>query len=85
MVSLLLSKGAQVDAQDKMGRTPAMLATELGNDAILNLLVENNADLTLLDKEGQGDCYDADIEPDLGNLLFLHFAFMLGRFSHFKV
>lgn len=55
MVSFLVLKGAQVDVQDKMGRTPAMLATELGNDAILNLLIKNNADLTLRDNEGKGD------------------------------
>lgn len=54
MVSFLLSKGAQVNVQDKMGRTPAMMATELGNEAMLNLLIENNADLTLRDKEDQG-------------------------------
>eukprot|EP00066_Takifugu_rubripes_P020787 XP_011610053.1 PREDICTED: ankyrin repeat and EF-hand domain-containing protein 1-like [Takifugu rubripes] len=54
MVSFLLSKGAQINVQDKMGRTPAMMATELGNEAMLNLLIENNADLTLRDKEGQG-------------------------------
>lgn len=55
MVSFLLSKGAQINVQDKMGRTPAMMATELGNEAMLNLLIENNADLTLRDREGQGD------------------------------
>lgn len=55
---MLLSKGAHVNVQDKKGRTPAMLAAELGNDAILNLLIENDADLTLRDTEGRGEeCY----------------------------
>lgn len=55
MVRFLMSKGAQVNVQDRRGRTPAMLATELGNEAMLNLLIEHHADLTLRDKEGQGD------------------------------
>lgn len=54
MVSLLLSKGADVNVQDKLGRTPAMMAAELGNDTILGFLIENKADLALQDKEGQG-------------------------------
>ncbi|CAG12996.1 unnamed protein product, partial [Tetraodon nigroviridis] len=54
MVSLLLSKGADVNVQDKLGRTPAMMAAELGNDTILGFLIENEADLALQDKEGQG-------------------------------
>lgn len=54
MVSLLLSKGAHVNVQDKLGRTPAMIAAELGNDAMLSLLIENDADMALRDKEGQG-------------------------------
>lgn len=54
MVSFLLSKGAHVNVRDRLGRTPAMIATELGNDTILNLLIEKNADLTLRDEEGQG-------------------------------
>lgn len=76
MVSFLVSKGAQVDVQDKMGRTPAMLATELGNDAILNLLIKNNADLTLRDNEGKGDqCHTHTKVLGLGMFPFLHFAF----------
>lgn len=54
MVSLLLSNGAHVNVQDKLGRTPAMIAAELGNDAMLSLLIENDADMALRDKEGQG-------------------------------
>lgn len=55
MVSLLLSRGAYVNVQDKLGRTPAMIAAELGNDGILSLLIENDADLLLRDKDGQGE------------------------------
>lgn len=54
MVSLLLSKGAYVNVQDRLGRTPAMIAAELGNDAMLSLLIENDADMALRDEEGQG-------------------------------
>ena len=54
LVEFLLSKGAQPDLQDKKGRTPIMLAVELGNLPIVNLLAQNQANLKLLDAEGKG-------------------------------
>ncbi|XP_035473487.1 ankyrin repeat and EF-hand domain-containing protein 1a isoform X3 [Scophthalmus maximus] len=54
LVSYLLSRGADPNIQDKKGRTPVMLAAELGNEAILVLLAENNADLRLQDAQGKG-------------------------------
>ncbi|TTO79335.1 Ankyrin repeat and EF-hand domain-containing protein 1 [Bagarius yarrelli] len=54
MTEFLLSLGAQPDVQDKRGRTPAMLAAELGHDAMLDLLTQNHADMKLLDEEGKG-------------------------------
>ncbi|XP_075940723.1 ankyrin repeat and EF-hand domain-containing protein 1 [Anarhichas minor] len=54
LVSFLLSLGARPNIQDKEGHTPAMLAAELGNDAIMALLVQSNANLRLQDTEGKG-------------------------------
>ncbi|KAM9703149.1 ankyrin repeat and EF-hand domain-containing protein 1 [Menidia menidia] len=54
LVGFLLSHGAQPDVQDKRGRTPIMLAAELGNEVIVALLAENEADLGLVDAEGKG-------------------------------
>lgn len=62
MAEFLLNLGAQPDVQDKRGRTPVILAAELGHDAMLNLLAKSHADMKLLDVEGRGA---------LGSLLFM--------------
>lgn len=54
MAEVLLSLGAHPNVQDKRGRTPVILAAELGHDAMLALLARNHADMNLLDKEGKG-------------------------------
>ncbi|XP_067337201.1 ankyrin repeat and EF-hand domain-containing protein 1a isoform X2 [Channa argus] len=54
LVSFLLSEGAHPNIQDKQGRTPVMLAAELGNDRIVALLAQNNANMMLQDAEGKG-------------------------------
>ncbi|XP_069014840.1 ankyrin repeat and EF-hand domain containing 1a [Embiotoca jacksoni] len=54
LVSFLLSLGASPNMQDRRGRTPVMLAAELGNDAIVSLLGQRQADFSLLDTEGRG-------------------------------
>uniref|UniRef100_A0A3B3TQK2 Ankyrin repeat and EF-hand domain containing 1a n=1 Tax=Poecilia latipinna TaxID=48699 RepID=A0A3B3TQK2_9TELE len=54
LVEFLLSLGAQPDVQDKMGRTPAMLAAELGNEDILSLLFQKQPDMKLVDIKGKG-------------------------------
>ncbi|XP_035178220.1 ankyrin repeat and EF-hand domain-containing protein 1 isoform X3 [Oxyura jamaicensis] len=54
MCSFLLQQGAHPDVQDKMGRTPAMRAAELGHDLVLDLLVKAKADMTVVDNEGKG-------------------------------
>ncbi|XP_034018551.1 ankyrin repeat and EF-hand domain-containing protein 1a [Thalassophryne amazonica] len=54
LVSFLLSRGAHPDIQDKRGRTPVMLAAELGSVATVTLLVQHKADLSLQDAEGKG-------------------------------
>lgn len=50
----LLSLGAHPDVQNKRGHTPAILAAELGHDAMLALLAKNHADMNLVDNEGKG-------------------------------
>ncbi|NXP48988.1 ANKE1 protein, partial [Heliornis fulica] len=53
MCSFLLEKGAHPDVQDKMGRTPAMKAADLGHVLVLELLAKAKADLTAKDNEGK--------------------------------
>ncbi|KAM6128001.1 LOW QUALITY PROTEIN: ankyrin repeat and EF-hand domain-containing protein 1 [Pterocles gutturalis] len=57
MCSCLLEQGAHPDVQDKMGRTPAMKAAELGHELVLDLLVKAKADMTAMDNEGKGKCF----------------------------
>ncbi|NWS67050.1 ANKE1 protein, partial [Crotophaga sulcirostris] len=54
MCSFLLEQGAHPDVQDKMGRTPAMKAAELGHELALDLLAKAKADMTVVDNEGKG-------------------------------
>ncbi|XP_068267496.1 ankyrin repeat and EF-hand domain-containing protein 1 isoform X1 [Nyctibius grandis] len=54
MCSFLLEQGAHPDVQDKMGRTPAMKAAELGHELILELLAKAKADMATVDNEGKG-------------------------------
>ncbi|NWU96962.1 ANKE1 protein, partial [Upupa epops] len=54
MCSFLLEQGAHPDVQDKMGRTPAMKAAELGHELVLDLLVKAKADMSIVDNEGKG-------------------------------
>ncbi|XP_072188193.1 ankyrin repeat and EF-hand domain-containing protein 1 [Excalfactoria chinensis] len=54
MCSFLLQQGAHPDVQDKMGRTPAMKAAELGHTLVLELLAKVKADMTIVDNEGKG-------------------------------
>lgn len=51
MVKLLLSSGADVNAQDREGSTPLMCASEHGHTHIVRLLLETGrCDLSLKDK-----------------------------------
>ncbi|XP_054678561.1 ankyrin repeat and EF-hand domain-containing protein 1 isoform X1 [Grus americana] len=63
MCSFLLEQGACPDVQDKMGRTPAMKAAELGHELVLELLAKAKADMTAVDNEGKG------CDPTWTNLL----------------
>lgn len=54
MIKFLMLHGAHPDVQDKRGRTPVMLAAELGHDGMVALLAEKHADMKLTDIEGKG-------------------------------
>ncbi|KAL6477246.1 hypothetical protein MHYP_G00130810 [Metynnis hypsauchen] len=54
MVQFLLSLGADPNVQDQRGRTPAILATELGHDGVVALLARHQADMSVVDSEGKG-------------------------------
>ncbi|KAB5539661.1 hypothetical protein PHYPO_G00091570 [Pangasianodon hypophthalmus] len=54
MIEFLMFHGAYPDVQDKRGRTPVMLAAELGHDGVVALLAEKHADMKLTDTEGKG-------------------------------
>lgn len=67
MAEFLLSLGAHPDVQDKRGRTPVILAAELGHDTMLALLAKNHADMNLVDNEGKGT---------LGSLFFMRYLLL---------
>lgn len=54
MCNFLLTLGAHPNMQDLKGYTPAMKATELGHDLVLEVLLEAQADMTIVNKEGKG-------------------------------
>ncbi len=53
VVRLLLNHGADVNAQDKRGRTALMRATTTFNVSSVRLLLEQGADRNLVDEKGQ--------------------------------
>ncbi|KAM6980516.1 ankyrin repeat and EF-hand domain-containing protein 1 [Aplochiton taeniatus] len=54
MVRFLISLGANPNVQDKKGRTPVILAAQLGHDNMMALLAMNDANMNVVDNEGQG-------------------------------
>ncbi|KAK1793099.1 hypothetical protein P4O66_011502 [Electrophorus voltai] len=54
IAQFLLSLGAYPNVQDKRGRTPVILATELGYDSMVDLLAKNHANMNVVDNEGKG-------------------------------
>jgi ankyrin repeat protein len=52
-VTLLLERGAAIDATDNRGRTPLMIAAERGHAAIVALLMAHGAAVDLRDKAGK--------------------------------
>uniref|UniRef100_A0AAY5F362 Ankyrin repeat and EF-hand domain containing 1a n=1 Tax=Electrophorus electricus TaxID=8005 RepID=A0AAY5F362_ELEEL len=54
VAELLLARGARPDVRDKRGRTPVMLAAELGHDGVVAVLAKHHADMRLTDGAGRG-------------------------------
>ncbi len=53
MVQLLLEKGANVEAEDYLRRTPLLQAAENGHEAIARLLLKKGADVEANDYIGR--------------------------------
>eukprot|EP01084_Bolivina_argentea_P017254 32228_1 len=51
MCQFLISKGCSVNHRDKLGRTPLMDAAEIGSIKVIDVLVENNAEINAEDRE----------------------------------
>jgi len=51
MCEFLISKGCPANSTDKLGRTPLMDAAEIGSIAVIDVLVENGADVNAEDRE----------------------------------
>ena len=49
----LLTQGANPDIKDSVGRTPLHIAFYLENRAIIQLLLDNHADLSITDNLGR--------------------------------
>lgn len=54
MVRFLITLGAHPNVQDRRGRTPVILAAQLGHDNMMAVLAMNNANMNLVDNEGKG-------------------------------
>ncbi|GKT91873.1 ankyrin repeat protein [Colletotrichum tofieldiae] len=53
LVSLLIEKGADIEAKDEDGQTPLFHACRFRNDAVARLLIEKGADIEVKDKNGR--------------------------------
>ena len=52
-VTLLLDKGAKIDAQDDRGYTALITAADLGHDGVVALLLKRGADRSIKSKDGK--------------------------------
>lgn len=54
MIKLLLTEETNINAQDRLGRTPLYYSVEIGNDTVINLLLENaRTDPNIVDHRGR--------------------------------
>lgn len=54
IIRALLSAGGKIEARDKKGRTPLMLAAHAGNTTTIDTLVKAGAELEAIDHRGNG-------------------------------
>jgi len=54
MVRLLLEHHAFIDASSPNGTTPLMMATQYGHPTVVKILLEEGADTTMRNEQGQG-------------------------------
>jgi ankyrin repeat protein len=52
-VRLFIEKGANLNIKDNLGKTPLMISLELKHFKIGEILIDNNAELDLLDENGE--------------------------------
>lgn len=64
LVSLLIEKGADVNAVASNGRTPLMLASQFADSEIVKRLIDRGANVEAKDNDGLDANYYADINTD---------------------
>ncbi|KAJ2979724.1 hypothetical protein NQ176_g3080 [Zarea fungicola] len=64
IVTLLLDKGAKIEARDELYQTPLMLAASNGNYVVVRLLVDKGAEVNARDRFGQTPLYCAAASGD---------------------
>ncbi|KAI1384071.1 ankyrin repeat-containing domain protein [Hypoxylon trugodes] len=69
VVRALMRAGANIEAQDKDGRTPLMLATQLGHEELVRGLLEEGADAQARNKHGWTAAWYVGDTPDIQKLL----------------
>ena len=71
-----LNRHFQIDIKNRSGMTPACMASYFGHMDILNLLLENGADLRAMDT-GEQCCYDHMIHQDHIELIEIFYPKMV--------
>ena len=61
VLALLLSAGVDIDARNIEGTTPLIYAARMGYDKACCFLVEQGADVTIKDLDGEDAAYKAEI------------------------
>ncbi|KAI2602602.1 ankyrin repeat-containing domain protein [Hypoxylon sp. NC1633] len=68
-VGMLVKAGARMEVQDKEGRTPLMLAAQLGKEELVCSLLAEGANVQTLDNHGRTAITYADGSPNIQRLL----------------